>query len=121
MEKLYFLKYGCYLEEVTDVMLADLSTDEKRENFEYELYNEARQVVENWVGSHGFADYELEDFSDEDEYIETINEEIEGALEYSYEEFDPEEHGGQFTTDGAEHAMAMYHEWQRLNEEKLNG
>lgn len=80
----YICQYGCYLEEAEEVRFLNLNTSKDEDALNLELYQLAREITESWVGTHGFADYDEDDFEDYDEFLDAENEEVENAISYTF-------------------------------------
>jgi len=91
--KAYLAGYGCYLDNTEFKLLSDLPEEEIIK----ELYERAIEATNGWVGCHGFADEEYENFDSQEDYEEYVKQAVDENADYYLEEWDEEEHAPRCT------------------------
>jgi hypothetical protein len=75
----FVVQWGCYLNRYAGQEIIDADSYDEAIQYAYEA---AYQETESWVGMHGFADYDQDEFESEEHYAEQIHEDIENAAQY---------------------------------------
>ena len=88
---IYFVTTGLYL---SNEYALD-KTGRPLEEIEQDAYYASLEIAESYEGLHGFCmEEEYEDMDEEDARREARHEEIENALDYAVEVYNPDEHDG---------------------------
>lgn len=94
--------YGCYLQKESVHWVITYPDEWTEAQFDEaicdQLYEMSYEVTQSFVGLHGFCDFYDEEMSEEEE-SERIHEEIEQAADFHWEDWNEEEHRGEFHDD----------------------